>query len=538
MEAVPLTPGLLLALASAVSCPVSAYASEYYVSVGGDDGGPGTKAEPFATIQRAATAVVAGDTVHVGPGRYAQYLELDETIVGTPTDPITFVGRVDIDGERAILDGTGLSPPQNALISIMGAQHVVVTGFRLEHAELGAGIKVFDRWAGETIHSQHIVIEDNEIYDTRSSGIGVWNATDVVVRANEIELACNAFDASGLQETLTIASTTSFTVADNDVHDTGGDGSGGGEGIMVKGSSQDGLVYGNRVYASYAEGPFRSGISVNPCCQDHFARDIDVFGNVVFDLPRAHALVVATEGSGGVAEHIRVVNNVAYDNANHGLTIADWGDGRLADITVVNNTVVHNGYADWGGGISVANARAENVLVRNNIVSQNSAYQLKVWATGPGLAIDTNLIDGFTEELGDAHIQGDAGFVDPGQADFHLIERSPAIDAAVPEAAPDDDFDGFARPVGEGFDIGAFEFGATPQGDGDDDDGDGDGDEDGDGGGETGAGGGDENGEGCGCRQGSDRGELFVLALLLLLLPRRRARRAVDFAPQIVNSSA
>lgn len=46
-------------------------AQDYYVSPSGSDSGPGTAAQPFATIAKAGSVVAAGGTVHVAPGTYA-----------------------------------------------------------------------------------------------------------------------------------------------------------------------------------------------------------------------------------------------------------------------------------------------------------------------------------------------------------------------------------------------------------------------------------------------------------------------------------
>jgi hypothetical protein len=43
----------------------------YYVATNGSDSNPGTLAQPWLTIQHAANAAVAGDTVTVEPGTYA-----------------------------------------------------------------------------------------------------------------------------------------------------------------------------------------------------------------------------------------------------------------------------------------------------------------------------------------------------------------------------------------------------------------------------------------------------------------------------------
>jgi hypothetical protein len=53
-------------------------------------------------------------------------------------------------------------------------------------------------------------------------------------------------------------------------------------------------------------------------------------------------------------------------------------------------------------------------------------------------------------------------FVSPSASDFHLSESSPAVDAGTTQFAPPDDFEGTARPAGNGIDIGADEREGAP----------------------------------------------------------------------------
>ncbi|MDH7598298.1 MAG: right-handed parallel beta-helix repeat-containing protein [Sedimentisphaerales bacterium] len=63
---------------------------------------------------------------------------------------------------------------------------------------------------------------------------------------------------------------------------------------------------------------------------------------------------------------------------------------------------------------------------------------------------------------GDGNLDVDPLFVDPLHTDYHLQPGSPLIDAGTSEDAPSTDLDGFARPCGKGFDIGAYEYGQCP----------------------------------------------------------------------------
>jgi hypothetical protein len=57
--------------------------------------------------------------------------------------------------------------------------------------------------------------------------------------------------------------------------------------------------------------------------------------------------------------------------------------------------------------------------------------------------------------------EADPRFVHPANDDFHLGDGSRAIDNGL-DGGIRLDLDGLLRPQGQGFDIGAFEFGAAP----------------------------------------------------------------------------
>ncbi|MCE9615270.1 MAG: autotransporter-associated beta strand repeat-containing protein [Lentisphaerae bacterium] len=61
-------------------------------------------------------------------------------------------------------------------------------------------------------------------------------------------------------------------------------------------------------------------------------------------------------------------------------------------------------------------------------------------------------------------ISDDPQFVNEGARNLHLQNDSPCVDTGTTEQAPADDADGGARPYGSGFDIGAYEYGASGSG--------------------------------------------------------------------------
>lgn len=64
----------------------------------------------------------------------------------------------------------------------------------------------------------------------------------------------------------------------------------------------------------------------------------------------------------------------------------------------------------------------------------------------------------FEPHWGEGSLVADPQFIDWQAADFRLAENSPAIDAGSSESAPATDFYGILRPQGAGYDLGACEF--------------------------------------------------------------------------------
>lgn len=420
----------------------------YFVATNGKDSNPGTEAQPWRTIQKAADTVQFGDVVFIKQGTYYERVQPKNS--GQEDLIIVYANY---PGHTVTIDGTGVSVPGwGGLFDLSDTSYIRVSGLRVVNSS-SSGI-----FADRT---SHIDIWDNYTYNTYSSGIGIWASDNAIVRSNEVVLACNG----GEQEAISIGGTDTFEVRYNHVHD-GGPGTRGGEGIDAKDGSSNGKVYGNRVHHMS-----RVGIYVD--AWDKHTYNIEVYGNVVYDIA-AYAYAVAAE-KGGLLENIWIYNNIGYHNEFIGLGVTEWDQSLssshpMRNIYIINNTFYDNGWVDWGGGIRIQNPEVENLVVRNNILSQNLSFQLGVLSNVPvdDLTIDHNLIDGYRgheeEILGDNALRGSARFASTTAPYFQLQPSSPAVDAGSGTNAPSRDYAGHTRPLdgnGDGtsrVDIGAYEL--------------------------------------------------------------------------------
>jgi len=139
-------------------------------------------------------------------------------------------------------------------------------------------------------------------------------------------------------------------------------------------------------------------------------------------------------GSPGKGQ-VKVYNNTMYDcNARQP---HDTGSGgALASF-------------DSGAGLSI--------LAQNNIMDVLSSENY--FEDGSVITCDHNLFFGAGAAPGNCtnNVTSDPLFTNSGARDFHLQSGSPAIDAGI-NTGLTMDIDGNPRPIGAGFDLGAYEF--------------------------------------------------------------------------------
>ena len=417
----------------AISCVVNSAGPVYYVAPTGDDSRSPTQARnastPWRTITKAANTLVAGDTVQVRAGTYAEKVAPAHSGSAT-AGHITFMAY---PGETVVMDATGIFssavPAWDGAFNISDKSYIKIIGFQIPVSD---GFGVFIQ------NSNHIEVRKNIISHTQFSGVFAKESSYITVDGNDIGFA----NISMNQESISMVSVTQFSIGNNIVHD------GHKEGIDAKNASAYGKIFNNEVY-----GIARIGIYIEGFGSDQ--TDIDVYGNIVRDgNPAASGagedgIRVGNE-YGARESNIRIFNNIVYNARKNGISIDGWthdGSGAVfTNISIYNNTSYGNGFSGNGGsGIRIDAANnVTGLVVRNNIAVGNKSDGI------------TGIPSGQTQS--NNFVSGDPKFVDVANHTFHLKAGSPVIDTGFTILGLTTDFSGAARPHGAGFDIGALEY--------------------------------------------------------------------------------
>ena len=450
----------------------------YYVSPNGSNDNPGTKKQPWKTVNYAVekdSAVKAGDTILVQPGTYTELITLEKS--GNEK-----LGHITLkaDGDVTLRDPDPKKGGfREGVIQSANQGHWIIDGFRIENTS----------WAGISLRdANNMIVQNNHTFETGASGIIVlpesfYEGGDAEVTSKNIKVLDNKVeranwrwtgrgDTRGTQEALSIWGVDGFEVANNIVKE------GTREGIDIKTGSRNGSVHNNTVTGiaqiSGTPGGYNGGpaIYVDGNRADTF--NIDIYNNLVHGNV-ADGITVAEEApeQGDVIDE-RIYNNVVYGNGKLGVNggVGIMVTSNVSDVEVINNTVADNIQSIVIDGSDFYKGdKTSDVKVRNNIFA-DATFRNGLIEDADDIVLDNNLFTDSFEELyetgnglknfKEAKNTGvkSVGFSNPKGNDYHLSSDSPAINigsAKIPDYAAMDK-DNKKRLGSDAPDIGAYEY--------------------------------------------------------------------------------
>ena len=465
----------------------------FWVAPNGNDSASGSKAEPWRTVQHAASTVPAGATVYVRDGIYHEVVDVE--VSGNAADgPILFRNAPE---ERPVIDGSGLDVPTgfHGLFSIDSQRYVTIQGFEVRnYATAQAGHAPVGIWV--TGASDHISILDNRVHAIETQvqtssggdahGIAVYG-TDAEHPIDPVTISGNeVFDCKlGSSESVVVnGNVAGFAITHNTVHDNdnigidviGYEGKASDPSVDV---ARDGVVSDNLIYNidSYGNPAYGTDRSANGIYVDG-GRDVIVERNVIHDVNIG--MEFASEHSGRSTSYVTARDNVVYHASVIGLAIGgyDTRRGNTEHCSIVNNTFFEN----EGVELLIQFNTRDNVI-QNNIVVAGSGRRFleNRYPETFDNVVDHNLY--FAPGGGDAgmwqwkgttyrsfaeyvratgndrnSVFADPRFADAAAGNFQLEARSPAIDVgAYLPAAGTTDAEGSPRAAAGVIDLGAFE---------------------------------------------------------------------------------
>jgi parallel beta-helix repeat protein len=403
----------LLPAAVASAAPTTLYVGKSSCS----DSGPGTQTNPFCTIGAAAAKAVAGQTVQVEAGTYAESVTVPKS--GTASGPITYQG----------MPGATVTGGANGF-KLSGRSYVIIRGFTV----------------------------------TKTSGVGILvsSSSHVTLDSNDVSVAGQRVSGSTAKG-ISLSGTTASLLQLNKTHDNSD------AGIGVTSSSSGNVILKNESYNN-ARGFSRAAAGI----------DLRNSPNNTVSSNRLHdnedsGLNIWSASTGTVA-----VNNVIWKNGDHGIDVHSNNDADVVSNTVYKNydsgiemtgslrTYLANNIS-VDNGISSARTSGQLRADATSAPSTVADFDLLYLSVPP--ASKTVFIDwagtkyttlaAFTAATGDETngIQANPAFINASAFDLHLTSGSPAVDSGNNGATnePNTDADGTTRPVGGTVDRGAYE---------------------------------------------------------------------------------
>ena len=436
----------------------------YYVAVDGDDGDPGTYAEPWATPGHGSKQLQAGDTLIIRDGTYVLSQFYDDMITplnsGTADAWITIKGE---DGSTPVIAGRD---NLFSAIDLDGVSYV-----RIENLEVTSDGGAWFRDGVNGDNLSHIELKQLNIHHIDEFGINLGDIDNLLVDECTItycgfgSIGGPAGDSGGWQNILISDCDLSY----NGHYYQGGDGSDRPydrpDGFGIEEST--GPIEIVDCTAEHNRGDGLDSKAANTYMHNCIVSNNSCDGIKLWgDNSRVHncliygtgdgvpgtspwaALVIGTETANADFEIINVTIHDTTETQNYPMYVQY--DSTAPITLVMKNSIVAGGYGAVFIGDSVTFTAEYNIFHRPGDDPQVEAN---------GREYTAQQIE--TGELGIGNLSQNPLFVAPawgGEGDYHLQDGSPAVDAGTSGAGiPDADLEYKQRPEGSAYDMGAYE---------------------------------------------------------------------------------
>ena len=396
-------------------------ANTYHVSNSGNDANSGaTLVDAFLTIQHATDLVIAGDTVLVEDGTYVGFDLRD--VDGTAANPIVFIGN----GTNVLINQNG--PLRDDGINIENADYVIIDGFIVNNMPgNGNGIRF--------VLSDNCIARNCFCDNNAERGIFTGFTDDILIENN---VCSNSIDEHGIyvsnsSDRPIIRFNECFGNNGAGIH-MNGDLSLGGDGII-----SDALVYGNKLHDNNGA----AGINMDGL------QDPTIYNNLIYNNHFSQGIAVFQGDGAIVTNGAKIFNNtiIVPTDGRWGILLQNGGNVN----TEIYNNIIINNHA-WRGCIAAVNTSQLtcdfNILNdKMSNIGDGSAISLADWQA---LGFDNNSL------LADAP---NLIWINPATNDYHLAVGSQAINTGtnLVSAVVTVDINGYPRPSGLSYDIGAYE---------------------------------------------------------------------------------
>jgi parallel beta-helix repeat protein len=381
------------------------WAATYYVAntvSNSSDSNAGTETQPWKTIQHGVDIAAAGDTVYVKDGIYYEAVKMKRS--GSAGKYITFRN---FPGHNPAVDGSKTT--EGRVVS----------------------------WSSDGIFRHYIIWDGIEVRNSKR--YGMWISGDHNIIRN-CKIHHNGTLGSSGNTGLQAKFADYIIISNNDIYNNGWNG------LSVENSHyatiESNLSHDNTAHV---------GINVFPAPGG--PQDMQVGNNI-----RSNILFNNNHGIYSRYQvNNEISNNLIYNSIQGGIFFhyeAGSSTTYNAYTKIYNNTIVN---CKWQG---ITNQGTVNYLTIVNNIIVNS----KISLSGSGNVFDNNLLYGTSYSgSGSNNVSGDPRFVGQSKGDYSIASGSPAIDKGkdLTKEGITRDIVGKTRPQGNGFDIGAYEYGGV-----------------------------------------------------------------------------